>query len=273
MIEHSCVPTMSETRVPITIRELKTDDEMRSCHGLQQRVWGSSELEVVPHHIFVVAHRVGGQVLGAFDGNEMVGFVLAFPARQKEHHYLHSHMTAVLPEYQGGGIGKQLKLAQRQNALDRGFDLIEWTFDPLQLGNANFNISHLGAIAREYLTNVYGSTTSRLDAALPTDRLVAEWWIRDPRVQEILKGHPPQLATEVRRVRLPRRIREMCTREPEAARQIQRQLRLELEQFFHNAFAITAFEMTAEFATYLLEPYENREHHAARASHAPQNTF
>jgi len=263
---------MNRTRESITIRELTTDDEMRPCHGLQKRVWGSSEIEVVPHHIFVVAQRVGGQVLAAYDGSEMVGFVLAFPALQKGRHYLHSHMTAVLPEYQGHGIGKQLKLAQRQDALNRGFDLIEWTFDPLQLGNANFNISHLGAIVREYLPRFYGSTTSQLDAGLPTDRLVAEWWIRDARVQQTLQGHPPQVTSAVRRVDLPRRIREICARDLEQARKIQRQLHLELEQQFHNAFAITAFEMNSEHATYLLEPYENREDYAARASHASENT-
>ena len=265
-------PAMSVTREPITIRELTTDDEMRPCHGLQQRVWGSSEIEVVPHHIFVVATRVGGQVLAAYDGNEMVGFVLAFPALQKGRRYLHSHMTAVLPEYQGHGIGKQLKFAQRQNALNHGFDLIEWTFDPLQLGNANFNISHLGAIVREYLPSVYGSTTSQLDAGLPTDRLVAEWWIRDSRVQQTLQGRPPQGTTAVRRVDLPRRIRAICAHDPEQARELQRQLRLALEPLFHNSFAITAFEMNAEHATYLLEPYENREDYAARASHASENT-
>ncbi len=266
-------PGVSVAREVITIRELTTDEDMRPCHRVQQRVWGSSEIEVVPHHIFVVANRVGGQVLGAYDGAELVGFVLSFPALQKGRKYLHSHMTAVLPEYQGSGIGKQLKLAQRQDALNRGFDLIEWTFDPLQIGNANFNISHLGAIVREYLPSVYGSTTSQLDAGLPTDRLVAEWRIRDSRVQQTLQGRASQPPlTEVRPVHLPRNIREICARDPKQARAIQQQLRLELEPLFQDSFAITAFAMDAVHATYLLEPYENRENHPARASHAAENT-
>jgi len=181
-------------------------------------------------------------------------------------------MTAVLPEYQGQGIGKKLKLAQREDALERGFDLVEWTFDPLQLGNANFNITHLGAIVREYLPNIYGNTTSQLDAGLPTDRLVAEWWIRKSRVQQILEGRPPRSTADVRTVRLPRHIREICQTDPETARQIQARLRVELELLFNSSFAATAFELDADYATYILEPYENRDDYAARTSHASQDT-
>ena len=170
----------------VIVRLLSTDNEMQACVRLQQPVWQSSELEVVPHHIFIVAQRIGGQVLGAFEGSQMLGFVLAFPGVRTGRIYLHSHMTAVLPEHQNRGIGRQLKLAQRDDALARGIDLIEWTFDPLQLRNAYFNIVRLGVIVRQYLPNVYGRTTSSLDAGLPTDRLVAQWWIREPDVRQVL---------------------------------------------------------------------------------------
>ena len=246
---------------------------MRACMELQQHVWGLSELEVVPHQMFVVASRSGGQVLGAFAQEKMVGFLLAFLASREGRIYLHSHMTAVLPELQDRGIGKQLKLAQRRDALKRNIDLVEWTFDPLQLGNANFNINHLGAVVREYLPNVYGTTTSRLDSGLPTDRLVAEWWIRDARVEQILDGRPFQPAAEARNVRLPSQIREITKNDPERARTIQERLRLELEPLFRSAFAVTAFGRDREYASYILEPYENRNDHAARASHAAQNTL
>jgi predicted GNAT superfamily acetyltransferase len=257
----------------ITIRELASDAEMRACMDLQQRVWGTSELEVVPHHIFVVASRSGGQVLGAFAREKIVGFVLSFPAFRLGRVYLHSHMTAVLPEFQDRGIGKQLKLAQRQDALKRNLDLIEWTFDPLQLGNANFNINHLGAVVREYLPDVYGTTTSRLDSGLPTDRLVAEWWIRDARVEQILDGLALQPAAETRKVRLPSQIREIVNNDSDRARAFQEHLRLELASLFRGSFAITAFERDREYASYILEPYENRNDYAARASHAAQNTL
>jgi predicted GNAT superfamily acetyltransferase len=246
---------------------------MRACMELQQRVWGLSELEVVPHTMFVVASRSGGQVLGGFLQEQMVGFVLAFPAVREGRMYLHSHMTAVLPEFQDRGIGKQLKLTQRQDALKRNIDLIEWTFDPLQLGNANFNINHLGAVIREYLPDVYGTTTSQLDSGLPTDRLVAEWWIRDARVERILDGRPPAPTAQARKVRLPSQIREIVKTDPKRARAIQDQLRLELASLFRNDFAVTAFDRDRENASYILEPYEDRNDHAARAPHAAQNTL
>lgn len=263
--------TMSPDREQITIRDLSTDKELRSCINVQKRVWRGSDLDVVPHDIFVVAGRAGGLVLGAFERDNLVGFSLAFPAVRQGQVYLHSHMTPVVPELQGQGIGKRLKLAQRQYALAGSFNLIEWTFDPLQPGNANFNfnIVHLGAIVREYLPNFYGSTTSALDAGLPTDRLVAEWWIREPRVEQILEGHP-QAITQARRVRVPRRIRDNCAIDVEAARRIQRELRRKLEELFHTSFVITGFETDADYATYLLERYENRDDYAARDSHASQ---
>ena len=261
--------TMGLDRKEVTIRELSAHNEMRACIDLQKRVWRGSDLDVVPPHIFVVAGRAGGLVLGAFERDNLVGFSLAFPAVRQGRVYLHSHMTAVEPELQGQGIGKKLKLAQREHSLARNFDLIEWTFDPLQPGNANFNIAHLGAIVREYLPNFYGNTTSALDAGLPTDRLVAEWWIREPRVEQILEGRP-QPATHVRRARVPRRIREICAANADAARRIQQELRQELEKLFRTSFVITGFETDADYATYLLECYENRDDYAARASHASQ---
>ena len=261
--------TMGLDRKEVTIRELSAHNEMRACIDLQKRVWRGSDLDVVPQNIFVVACRTGGLLLGAFERDSLVGFALAFPAVRHGHIYLHSHMTAVAPELQGHGIGKRLKLAQREHSLARNFDLIEWTFDPLQPGNANFNIAHLGAIVREYLPNFYGNTTSALDAGLPTDRLVAEWWIREPRVEQILEGRP-QPATHVRRARVPRRIREICAANADAARRIQQELRQELEELFRTSFVITGFETDADYATYLLECYENRDDYAARASHASQ---
>jgi predicted GNAT superfamily acetyltransferase len=240
----------------ITIRDLETDDEMRICEDLQEQVWRNSPREVVPHYIFVVVRRLGGQVLGAFEGRRMIGFLLAFPGLHQNQIYLHSHMTAVLPDYQSRGVGTRLKLAQRSHALERGIDLVEWTFDPLQLGNVNFNIVRLGAIVRQYLPNVYGYTTSLLDSGMPTDRLVAEWWIRDTRVEQVLHGREPVASEDSRRVRLPRRIREICAIDPAGARQIQRQLHATLDELFRNSFAITGFELDAEHGTFILEHYE-----------------
>ncbi|MFZ1133728.1 MAG: GNAT family N-acetyltransferase, partial [Candidatus Korobacteraceae bacterium] len=142
---------------------------------LEFQVWGFRERDVVPSQMYVVAAKTGGQVVGAFVGDMMVGFVLAYAGIRDSNPYLHSHMAAVLPEYRDLGVGRRLKLAQRDDALARGIPLIEWTFDPLQTRNAYFNICRLGAVAQRYLLDVYGATSSPLHAGLPTDRLVAEW--------------------------------------------------------------------------------------------------
>ncbi len=236
-----------------SIRPLITDQEMRACEQTQQAVWQFSALEIVPHHIFVVASKIGGQVLGAFLENRMIGFTLAFPGVWDGRLYLHSHLAAVLPEYQNRGIGRQLKLAQRGEAVERGVDLIEWTFDPLQPRNAFFNIVRLGVIIRRYIPDLYGTTSSSLDAGLPTDRLVAEWWIRESRVQDILDGQAPRHDGEVTRIRLPANLRDICNRDPQQAREIQSRIRVEFELLFDSGFTVTGFELNPEYAEYLLE--------------------
>lgn len=168
------------------------------CLDLQKEVWGFSDIELVPLRLFVVAEKVGGQVLGAFDGKKMVGFALAIPGNRNGHLYFHSHMLAVRDPYRNRGLGRAIKLFQREDALARGVELIEWTFDPLEIKNAYLNLERLGAIARRYNINQYGITSSPLQGGLPTDRLVAEWWLRSERVKAVLNGgkHPP-IKTEV----------------------------------------------------------------------------
>ena len=173
---------------PIVVRRCQADSELAACVDLQQEVWGFSDAELIPLRLFMVAQRIGGQVLGAFEGNELVGFALAIPGVRGGHHYLHSHMLAVRMTYRDIGIGRRIKLLQRRDALERGFELIEWTFDPLEIKNAYLNLERLGAIARRYNINQYGTTLSPLQGGLPTDRLVAEWWLRSKRVEALLAG-------------------------------------------------------------------------------------
>ncbi len=163
------------------------------CLDLQKEVWGFSDIELVPLRLFVVAEKVGGQVIGAFEGSDMVAFALAIPGNRNGHLYLHSHMLAVRESYRDKGLGRAIKLFQREDALSRGIELIEWTFDPLEIKNAYLNLEKLGAIARRYNINQYGITSSPLQGGLPTDRLVAEWWLRSRRVESVLETgkHPP----------------------------------------------------------------------------------
>jgi predicted GNAT superfamily acetyltransferase len=170
----------------IRIASLHDLDQFQSCVDLQVAVWGYAEGDLIPRRMFLLADRIGGQVLGAFDGEKIIAFAMALPGFRDGQPYLHSHMLAVLPDYRNLGLGRRLKLAQRDDALARGFELMEWTFDPLEIKNAHLNIARLGAICRRYYPDFYGPSSSPLQGGLPTDRLYAEWWLRSPRVLRIL---------------------------------------------------------------------------------------
>jgi predicted GNAT superfamily acetyltransferase len=174
----------------VTIRTCEALEEMQSCFALQKEVWKFADADLIPVRMFVVAAKIGGQVIGAFDGKEMIGFALAIPGMRNGYCYLHSQMLAVRQQYRNGGLGRRMKLYQREEALARGFELMEWTFDPLEIKNAYLNIEKLGAIARRYNVNQYGITSSPLQGGLPTDRLVAEWWMKSRRVEAILADAP-----------------------------------------------------------------------------------
>jgi predicted GNAT superfamily acetyltransferase len=181
----------SAGQASIRIAALHNLDEFQGCVDLQVAVWAYSDGDVVPRRMFLLADRIGGQVLGAIDdekGGKIAGFAMALPGYRAGRPYLHSHMLAVLPEYRNLGLGRRLKLAQRDDAVARGFELMEWTFDPLEIKNAYLNIARLGAICRRYQPDFYGPSSSPLQGGLPTDRLYAEWWLQSPRVLRHLTG-------------------------------------------------------------------------------------
>jgi predicted GNAT superfamily acetyltransferase len=172
----------------IEIDALTTHEQFSAALELQRQIWRFAETDLLPVRFFVVATHIGGQAIGAFDGERLIGFCLAIPGVKKgQKPYLHSHMLGVLPDYANHGIGRALKLAQRDEALSRDIDLVEWTFDPLELKNAYFNIERLGAVIRHYEPNQYGTTSSPLHGGLPTDRCVAEWWLSSERVAASVK--------------------------------------------------------------------------------------
>jgi predicted GNAT superfamily acetyltransferase len=243
---------------PVTIRPLQHAAEMSIGVDLQRKIWAYSETDVVPEQMFVVARESGGQVLAAFHDEQPVGFALAFVGIHKTRAHLHSHMVGVIREYQDRGVGLLLKLAQRDDALARGIELIEWTFDPLQLKNAYFNLAKLGAIVRRYLPNVYGRTSSPLHAGLPTDRLVAEWWVRSAHVGEVLSGKRRSSGARGARISIPASIRQICNDDPSRAEHIQSNLRNEFAKHTAEGLAATGLEFTDQQGSYLMEPYEDR---------------
>ncbi len=181
----------------LVIRHMEDPREFDICVEIQREVWGFLDEELVPARLFVVATKIGGQAIGAFDGNRMVGFALGIPGNRNGHSYMHSHMLAVRPEYRNAGLGQRVKMFQREDALAKGIELIEWTFDPLEIKNAYLNIEKLGAITRRYTMNQYGSVSSPLQGGLPTDRLTAEWWLKSKRVETLLAtGKHPEVEGE-----------------------------------------------------------------------------
>jgi predicted GNAT superfamily acetyltransferase len=240
----------------IQIRRLAALDELTEAVKLQKCVWGFSETEVVPLPVFVVASQTGGQVLGALDGSRMIGFCLSFPALKPDgHSYLHSHMLAVVQGYRNSGVGRRLKLEQRADALARGIDLMEWTFDPLQLKNAYFNIVCLGAIVRRYLENEYGNTSSPLDGGLPTDRCVAEWWMSSARVERVAsrsRDREGAVGAIEDRIAIPADIDRIRREEPQHARDIQRSTAERFQSAFSRGLAVIGFDRTDAEGSYLL---------------------
>lgn len=169
----------------------------RTCEELQQSIWRSDALDVVPAHVLITAQRHGGLVLGAFDAaDRMIGFLFGFPGRvaadnpatlgpQWQHC---SHIMGVVPEWRGRGVGYGLKLAQREWALSQGYELVTWTYNPLEAANGVLNLGKLGAICRCYLRDFYGELTDGLSRGIPTDRFEVGWWVGSKRVRRRLES-------------------------------------------------------------------------------------
>ncbi|MDE3154224.1 MAG: hypothetical protein KGN76_03935 [Acidobacteriota bacterium] len=174
------------------LRDLTTLTDFETVVGLEREIWGFSPGEdTVPLAILAVSVKRGGILIGAFEGPRMVGFVYSLAAMKGGQPTQWSHMLGVVEDCRGSGAGHRLKLAQRDQALARGFDLIEWTFDPLQAANAHLNFHKLGVVVEEYVENIYGESTSPLHGRMPTDRFIAQWWIRRPHVERRLQSTGP----------------------------------------------------------------------------------
>ena len=175
----------------IIIRPLETMAEMSATEEVQRVTWTMTDLDVIPGHALHAMQHNGAVLLGAFDGEHLVGFAFGVlgtednpnrvdqvaAARLK----IYSVIAGVIPEYQKHDIGFRLKMAQRDFALRIGIRLISWTYDPLESLNARFNIGKLGAVCRRYLRHFHGDL-SGINTGLPTDRFEVEWWVTQNRV-------------------------------------------------------------------------------------------
>ena len=247
---------MAGSQAGLEFRQLFHLDEFTEVLRLQQVIWGFADVELLPLRFLVVVSKVGGHIFGAYDGMRMVGFCFAIPGvKPNGRSYLHSHMLGVLKEYQNAGVGRNLKLRQREDALARGIQLIEWTFDPLELKNAYLNIEKLGAIVRRYSVNQYGVTASPLHGGLPTDRCIAEWWIDAPRVHAALAGTKAERNPH-ETIAYPADIARIRAEDSARARQIQEENAAKFLSAFERGLAVTGFAPGETEGAYLLEPWQ-----------------
>ena len=172
----------------IQIREIDELAQMRAVEELQKEIWGIPDLDVVPLTHLVAAREAGGVLIGAFEGDMLIGFVYGFPSFERRQLAHHSHMLAVKPDYRNIDLGRRLKLAQREHVMAQGIGLISWTFDPLQSLNAYFNFSKLGVLADRYLPDFYGEDAASFLHQTGTDRLWVSWFVSSERVQRKISG-------------------------------------------------------------------------------------
>jgi predicted GNAT superfamily acetyltransferase len=240
----------------IVVRACEGLDEFRACVALQKEIWGEADLEIVPDTIFLVAAHTGGQTLGAFDGKRLIGFTLSMPGLRNGAPYLHSHMTGVVLDYRDRGAGRMLKLFQRDEALSRDIRLIEWTFDPLEMRNAHFNLNRLGAICRRYMPNLYGITTSPLHRGLATDRLIAEWYLDSPRVLAALNDRLPNPNCAAA-IEVPASLEHWKTSDLPQVQRLQSGVREQFTECFAKGYAAVGVAKTSQGSAYQLAPWSD----------------
>jgi predicted GNAT superfamily acetyltransferase len=180
--EHVAKPT-------VTIRDLETIEDLLKVEQVEQEVWGLVDRDVTPMTLLIACKEAGSILVGAFDGNALIGFAFGFPSIERGHLAIHSHMLAVLPHYRDLDLGYKLKLAQRDRALAKGIDMMSWTFDPLQSRNAHFNFAKLGVISDIYKVDFYGRASSSVLHQNGTDRLWLTWAMASPRVEQRIKAN------------------------------------------------------------------------------------
>lgn len=244
----------------IEIRECTTVDEFVECVQIQREVFALPESELSPVRHLVVTKNAGGFSLGAWDGDRLAGFTLSVPACINGRRAYYSHMSGVRAEYQNLGLGARLKWAQRDRALSEGIDYIRWTFEPVKARNAFFNLEKLGAVTREYRVNFYGTdygTSPELEGkslGIDSDRLMADWELRDPKVEALAAGETPIAAAIVPDAEIVT-LNDwygLIEQDPGAAKAEQTRIRSEFQAAFAKGLVARGFRRDAVHPSFLL---------------------
>jgi predicted GNAT superfamily acetyltransferase len=227
----------------IDIRQVETYAELRAVEELQKEVWGIPDLDVVPLTHLIAAKAAGGVLLGAFDRDTLVGFVYGFVAYEDGETAHHSHMLAVKHAYRNFNLGYKLKLAQRQEVLAQGINLITWTFDPLQSLNAHFNFAKLGVICDRYLINFYGEEAASFLHQSGTDRFWVKWILNSERVVKRLdeEAVAPEKPADKLSIEIPGDINAVQQQSPELAREWRERTRRAFTEAIDAGYAVVDF--------------------------------
>lgn len=255
-----------------TLRRLETTDDMRLIQTLEREVW---DMDPIPTHQTFTASKNGGILVGAFNEGKLIGYCYGFAGFKRGKAYLCSHMMGIHPAFQSAGVGQMLKEEQRKIAQEIGYDLIQWTFDPLESRNAYLNTSKLNGICSTYLENCYGEMDDGLNRGLPTDRLQIEWWISSNHVENRWKpdqfhftvpfetrttvlGHPIlevleeelDVQLEAFEIPVPQQFQTIKKEDPELALDWRIKIRRIFQQLFANGYALVSVRKTDEAVQY-----------------------
>lgn len=259
------------TENPIFIRDIKTVAEMRAVEEMQKEVWGVPDIEVVPASHLTAAVAAGGVLIGAFDGDRLVGFVYGFPSFERGQTAHHSHMLAVKPEYRNYKLGEKLKHAQRVTVARQGIKLISWTFDPLQSLNAYFNFNKLGVVSDTYFIDFYGDDAPSFLHQNSTDRLWVFWHaaeksgtseadlIDTPRLVRFGEGATPETSlldwqSEQLAIEIPANINELQAKDMQLAAEWRQATRAAFTDAFNKGFVATGYyRLGNDSGIYILE--------------------
>ena len=247
------------TKPEITIREVSSVEELTGCVALQKEVFATPDLEISPVRHLIVTKYAGGFTLGAFAGEQLVGFVLSVPMfRARGERAFYSHMTAVHNDFQNLRIGAKLKWAQRERALSEGVNYIKWTFQPVQARNAFFNLEKLGATIKTYKPNFYGtdySTSAEQDeiTGLDSDRLFADWDLKSKKVIALSEGkNYEETGAVVETVEIPNDWNDLVITNPAKAIAEQTRVKKEFQAAFAEGLVCRGFQRSETTPKYLL---------------------
>jgi predicted GNAT superfamily acetyltransferase len=231
----------------VTIRHIDNVADIRAVEQLQKEVWGIPDLDVVPLTQLVAAKEAGGTLIGAFDDDVLVGFVYGFASFEFGKHAHHSHMLAVKPEYRNHDLGRRLKLAQREQVIAQGIDLITWTFDPLQSLNAHFNFNKLGVVADRYLPDFYGDEPASFLHQTGTDRLWVSWFVSEPS-SSLVFDSDDSITIEI-----PGDINSLVQQQPQTAMKWREETRRAFMEAIKADYVVVGFTRENDVGKYLLQ--------------------